>query len=68
MTVQRCDQWPNRSRWRTTAQHAGPLQRLQGLVDSIAAALRLGGDRLIARKAAAGAAVVEPPQEGAQHV
>ena len=74
MTVQRFDQRPNRSRWRTSGagdavlpgQHAGPLQRLQRLGHRAAAALRLGGDRLVAREAAAGAAVVEAPQQRLQ--
>ena len=49
-------------------QHAGPLQHLQRLGDGAAGALCLGGDRLVAREAAAGAGVVEAPQQRLQHV
>ena len=49
-------------------QHAGPLQRLDGLRHRAAGTAALRSDRLVARKAAAGAGVVEHPQQGTQDV
>src|SRR6476620_2640860 len=75
MTRQRLAQWPNRSRSRTWilvirfCQVSTPAHSsLQRFGNRAARALRPGGDRLVAREAAAGAGIVKAPQQGLQHL
>ena len=76
MTRQRLAQRPNRSRSRTwiramrfcqvsTPAHS---RAFSASATVLAGALGLGGDRLVGREAAAGAAVVEAPEQGLQHL